>query len=88
MKGIITKIDKKRQSSHGGHYIRVYFKCDDNKSYRLDVYNNHTSSKRWIPYIKEQAFFSGLTIFKENIINGLCDFNYHGIKNINKNEKI
>lgn len=80
MNGIIVKIDQKRPSSKGGYYTRVYFKCDDNKSYRLDVYDNHDLSKRWFPYIKEQAYFSGLNIFKDNIINGCCDFTYLGIK--------
>lgn len=81
MEVIITKIDNKRQSKHGSWYIRCYFKCiENNKSYRLDVYENHTNSRKWLPYLKEQAIFCNVEIYKNNIIDGNSNFNFKYIK--------
>lgn len=81
MKIILTKIDHKRQSKHGSFYIRCYFKgIEDNKSYRLDVYENHSKSKRWFPFIKEQAMFENVFIYKGNILDGNSNFKFIGIK--------
>jgi hypothetical protein len=81
MEIILTKFDKPRMSKHGSYYIRCYFKClEDNKSYRLDVYEAHASSARWLPYIKEQAIFSNVKIYKNNIIDGTSNFIFKYIK--------
>lgn len=81
MEVIITKIDSKRQSKYGSWYIRCYFKDTKfNKSYRLDVYEYHDKSRRWLPYIKEQAIFENVDIFKSNILDGTSNFIYKGIK--------
>lgn len=82
MKAILTKINKPKMSRHGGEYTRVFFKSiPENKTYRLDVYANHTLSNRFIPFLKTQAMFDGLEIYKDDIINGCCNFNFLGIKN-------
>jgi hypothetical protein len=82
MKAILTKIDNPRLSKHGGEFTRVYFKSiPENKTYRLDVYTNHTLSSRFIPFLKSQAMFEGLEIYKDNIINGCSNFKFIGIKN-------
>ena len=82
MKAILTKIDPPKISKHGGEYTRVFFKSiPENKTYRLDVYTNHTQSNRFLPFLKSQAIFDGLEIYKGNIINGCCNFRYLGIKN-------
>jgi hypothetical protein len=81
MEVIITKIDNKRQSKHGSWYIRCYFKCiNTNKSFRLDVYEAHDKSIRWLPYLKEQSIFTNVNIFKDNIIDGTSNFIFKGIK--------
>jgi hypothetical protein len=82
MEMIITKVGPLKTSVHGGVYNRVILKCfEDDKSYRLDVYHNHTMSKRFLPYMKPQAIFSGLSLFKGNIVNGNSNFTFKGIKN-------
>lgn len=82
MEMIITKVGPEKTSIHGGVYNRVILKCfDDNKSYRLDIYHSHTTSKRFLPYMKPQAIFSGLSLFKNNIVNGNSNFIFKGIKN-------
>ena len=82
MKAIITKVDCRRVSKHGGFYRRVYFKSfENNKTYLLDVYENNTYSNRFTPFIKEQAIFDNLDIFKGLIISGKSNFKYLGIKN-------
>jgi hypothetical protein len=81
MEAIITKIDPKRKSKHGSWYIRTYFKSlENNKSYYLDVYEAHDKSRRWLPYLKEQAIFSNIKIYKNNIIDGNSNFNFKHIK--------
>lgn len=80
MKVILIKKDKEKLSSYGGKYIRVYFKDMNNKSYFLDVYFNHILSKRWIPFLKEQALFDNVNTFKSSIIDGTSNFIYLGQK--------
>lgn len=85
MKAIITKIQPAKKSKHGGMYNRVFFKSfEDNKHYRLDIYENHPLSRRFYPYLKEQAIFDNLLIYKANIINGTSSFRYLGINTVTK----
>lgn len=69
-----------KNSKHGGIYQRVFFKDMNNKSYFLDVYDSHADSRKWLPYIKTQALFDNVSIFKKNIINGKSNFVYLGQK--------
>lgn len=79
MKVIVIKVGEKKISKHGGSYRRVIFRgVEDNKSYFLDVYDSHTLSRRWIPFIKSQAVFDNVSIFKDNIISGNSNFRYIG----------
>ena len=80
MKAVITKIGEKKLSKHGGIYQRVFFRSfDDEKSYFLDVYDSHPASKRWKPYIKEQAMFDIVNIVKgTKYIDGYSPFIYKG----------
>ena len=81
MKAILIKKSEKKLSKHGGFYIRCHFKSiPEDKSLVLDVYENHYASKRFLPYLKTQAIFDNLTIFKKNIIDGHCNFIFLGIK--------
>jgi hypothetical protein len=81
MKVIITKVDAKRKSKHGAYYVRCYFKSiEDNKSYRLDVYESHSKSARWFPYIQPQAIFDEVRIFSGNILDGTSNFKFLGVK--------
>jgi hypothetical protein len=41
---------------------------------------DHDKSRRWLPYIKEQAIFENVDIFKSNILDGTSNFIYKGIK--------
>lgn len=85
MKAIIMKIGKPKVARLGGTYIRVIFRgLDDNKSYRLDVYDNHSASIKWKPYLKEQAVFDRVQIFKDNIIDGTSNFLYLGLRHPEK----
>lgn len=78
---ILIKIGPKKTSKHGSWYIRCLFKCiETNKTYRLDVYEGHSESKRWLPFLKEQAVFSNVKIYKDNIIDGRSNFNFKYIK--------
>lgn len=79
MRVIVMKIGPEKPSKHGGTYRRVIFRgVEDNKSYRLDLYHNNEYSRRWAPYIREQAIFDKVSLFKGNIINGKGDFVYLG----------
>ena len=79
MKVILTKLDLIKESKHGGKYQRVYFvDAESNKKYLLDVYHNHSLSKRWVTHLKPQAIFDNVVIFKKNIIDGCCNFRYLG----------
>lgn len=79
---IVTKINPKKTSLHGGTYTRVFFKdINTNKTCRLDVYDGHSQSIRWLEFIKPQAIFSNVSLFKDNIIDGTSNFRFIGIKN-------
>jgi hypothetical protein len=81
MKVILTKIGPRKESKHGSFYVRCFFKClESNKSYRLDVYEGHTNSKKWLPFLKEQSVFSNVSVFKGNIIDGNSSFIFERIK--------
>lgn len=85
MRAILIKFSERKLSTHGGYYVRCHFKSiPENKSLLLDVYENHTASKRFIPYIKQQAVFDNLVIFKKNIISGNSNFTFLGIKQTNE----
>lgn len=85
MKAILIKFSERKLSKHGGYYVRCHFKSiPDNKSLLLDVYENHAASKRFMPYIKKQAIFDNLNIFKKNIISGNSNFTFIGIKQSNE----
>ena len=88
MRAIITKIQPAKDSKHGGKYIRVFFKSfEDNKSYRLDAYEKHPLSKRFYPYIIEQAVFDNLSVYKSNIIDGKSNFIFLGINTAKNKEE-
>jgi hypothetical protein len=71
----------RKESRHGSFYIRCFFKClDSNKNYRLDVYDGHSNSRRWMPFLKEQGVFYNVNIFKDNIIDGNSNFIFNHIK--------
>ncbi len=81
MKAIITKINPPKISKYGGEYHRVFFKSfKDEKTYILDVYPSHYASKRFVPYIKEQAVFHGLEIYIGKFISGNSNFTFIGIR--------
>lgn len=81
MRAIVVKINPRRQSKYGGYYQRVIFKSlEDSKNYILDVYENNNNSSRFLPYIKPQAMFDKLNIYKDKFINGNSNFYYLGIK--------
>lgn len=81
MRAIITKVSAKKESQHGGLYTRVWFKSiPDNKTYRLDVYEKHPQSSRFMPYIQSQAIFDNLNVYKGNIIDGTSSFTFVGVK--------
>lgn len=78
MKVILLKISESKKSKHGGVYKRCFFKNTDNKSFFLDVYDSHTLSKRWLPFLKVEAMFENVNIFTKNIIDGTSNFKYIG----------
>jgi hypothetical protein len=81
MRVILTKIGSRKESKHGSFYIRCFFKClDCNKYYRLDVYDGHSNSRRWMPFLKEQGIFDNVNVFKNNIIDGNSKFIFNRIK--------
>jgi len=79
MKLIALTVGSSKPSKYGGMYRRVIFRgVDDNKTYRLDVYENHVNSRKWGAYIKPQAIFDNVSILRDNIVNGNSNFVYIG----------
>lgn len=85
MKAIIIKVSNERKSRHGGIYKRAIFKniSDDSKGeqFIFDCYYEHTKSRRFLPYLKNQAIFDNLNTIEYNnktVINGNCNFTYLG----------
>ncbi len=87
MRVIILKVSEPKPSRHGGTYKRVIFVgVEDNKKYRLDVYDSHVNSRKWMPYLKLQAVFDRVDVFKDNIISGNSSFIYVGQRHHQKQE--
>lgn len=85
MKVVVLKVGNSKSSSHGGVYKRCIFKdisIDSvGKEYIFDCYSEHSNSKRFWPYLKEQALFDGVDVIEYNgkkVINGNNDFHYCG----------
>lgn len=79
MKYIITQINEKKPSKHGGYYYRVFFKCLENEqTYILDAYEKHHTYKKWAPYLKEQAMFNIVNVLNGKYIDGYSPFIYLG----------
>ena len=86
---MIIKIDPARPSKHGGFYKRTFFRSmEDNKTYRLDVFDGHKSFKRIKPYLKEQSIFGGFKVLNGEILDGNSNFKYIGEKKMNIYNKI
>lgn len=71
---VLIKISQTKVSKYGGTYKRCFFVDEKNNSIFLDVYDNHFSSKRWIPYLKEQNVFKVGNIINNKFIDGKSDF--------------
>ena len=86
MRLIITKIGDKKPSKYDGFYKRVIFRSvEDNKSYRLDVFDQHSQSIRWLPYLKAQGVFDKVNILPHSsIIDGNSPFIYIGLRHPEK----
>jgi len=84
-KAILLKVYKEKPSKYGGSYIRTIWKdLYDNEKLIFDCKLDHFASKRFLPYLKEQAILSNLNIIKTQMgvryIDGKSDFKFHGIK--------
>jgi hypothetical protein len=81
MRVILLSKQLPRGSRHGGTYIRcVFMNLETLAKYKLDVYDQHSGSKRWLPYLKEQAIFDNVSLHSPGFIDGNSNFTFIGIK--------
>ena len=85
MDAILLRWDDTKSSRYGGQYTRAYFRSITkdstyDKVYRLDIYDKHPKSKRFLPHLVQQTVFENLTVFDDNrkIIDGGSDFKISG----------
>lgn len=80
-KVICLSIGSDKESIHGGIYRTVIFRdLDSGESLKMYLYDRIQASLRWKEFLKPQAIFDNVNLFKKGIVNAYCDFRFVGIK--------
>lgn len=92
MKLFLISVSDWLPARKGGQFKTCLFKnyedSNDKNTYTLYVYENHSESKRFFPYLEIGTIFGNMDIFENKKLSGYSNFTLHGKINPRKKEEV